>query len=227
MNCDDVRELLAAYAVDALPKEERAVVRDHLAGCALHPELSDLRATIEALAGLPDELDPPPGLRVRVLAVTAAPRPAPAAVPVRLEPHPRRSVFVPVPWSLAAGVAAVAIALGWWASTREAQAPVLVTREATALAGPSQGRLTYSPTSRQLVVEVESLAPPPPGMTYQLWVVRGSMPESLGTFTPSDAGRGVVTVQTILVEGETVAVTLEPAGGSASPTAEPFLAIRI
>lgn len=233
MNCDEVRELLAAYALDALTAEESAAVREHLASCALHPELGELRATIEALAGTVDELEPPADLRARVLDVATEPRttalPAAVETPLRLDPRlearRRRPVFVP--WTVAAAVAAIAIALGWWTTTREAQAPVLVTRAATAVAGPSHGRVTYAPESRQLVFEVEALASPPAGMTYQLWVVRGSTPVSLGTFEPTAAGHGALTVETTLVEGEVVAVTVEPAGGSPAPTSEPFLAITI
>ncbi|MBM4416511.1 MAG: zf-HC2 domain-containing protein, partial [Chloroflexi bacterium] len=46
MSCDEVRELLPAYALDALTDEERADVRAHLEGCALHPEVGELRATV-------------------------------------------------------------------------------------------------------------------------------------------------------------------------------------
>ena len=34
MRCDDVRELLEAYALDVLDADERALVEAHLASCA-------------------------------------------------------------------------------------------------------------------------------------------------------------------------------------------------
>jgi anti-sigma-K factor RskA len=229
VNCDEVRELLAAYALDALSEDERAAVREHLDGCALHPELLELRATIEALAGSVDAIEPPASLRARVLAIATAPAVAPpVASPRRLDQpsiERRRPMFVP--WALAAVVAILAIAIGWWTTTREAQAPVLVTRAATAVTGPSQGRMTYSAESRQLVFEVDALEAAPPGKTYQLWIVRGSTPVSLGTFEPTPGGHGAMTVETTLVEGETLALTVEPAGGSPTPTSQPFLAIKI
>ncbi len=226
MNCDEVRELLAAFALDALTEDERAAVAEHLEGCALHPELADLRATIEALPALADPLDPPTALRQRVLAIASAPAEAPrASDPTPLPPRPRG---IPrVPWAIAAVVAAFAIALGWWTSTTQVSAPVLITRAATASAGPSQGRITYAPQTNQLTFEVDTLPAAPAGMTYQLWVVRGATPVSLGLFNPTPAGHGQLTVETTLTEGEVIAVTVEPIGGSPAPTTAPFLAIEI
>jgi len=225
MNCNEVRELLAAYALDAVSESERAAVREHLTGCALHPELTELRATVEALAGIADEVDAPANLRARVLALATGVPDARAPAPVPLETRRRRLALGP--WALAAVIAALALGLAWWDSTREDGPRALVTRTATAIAGPALGRLTYDEESRELAFEVESLPPPAPGMTYQLWVVRGSTPVSLGTFSPGADGHGELTVEAVLGTGETLAVTVEPAGGSPAPTSQPFLAITL
>ena len=225
MNCDEVRELLPAYALDALTEAERAAVREHLEWCALHPELAALNSTVEALAGLADDLQPPAELRARVLAVTSASEARAPVAPTSVETRRRRPM--PVPWAIAAAIAVIALGLAWWGSTREERSPVVVTRTATAIAGPAVGRLSYDQESRELVFEVDSLPAPPPEMTYQLWVVRGSTPVSLGTFGPAANGHAELTVDTPLATGETLAVTLEPAGGSGAPTTQPFLAITL
>ena len=225
MNCDEVRELLPAYALDVLTEAERAAVREHLDGCELHPELAALNSTAEALAGLADDLEAPAELRTRVLALAAGtPEARLAPAPARLQTRRRR--LLPV-WALAAVLAAFAVGLAWWGSTREAQAPSLVTRTVITIAGPAVGRFTYDQESRELVFEVDSLPAPPPGMTYQLWLVRGSTPVSLGTFDPSAEGHGEVRVETPLATGETLAVSVEPAGGSPAPTSQPFLAVTL
>ena len=55
MICDDVRELEAAYALDALGEDERAAVAAHLATCNDHPDLAHMRATVLALGHAAEE----------------------------------------------------------------------------------------------------------------------------------------------------------------------------
>lgn len=68
-----IREQLGAYAFDDLSPDERALVRDHLAGCAeCRAELAELRAALAALPLELDEMIPPPGLRDRIEAAVLA-----------------------------------------------------------------------------------------------------------------------------------------------------------
>src|SRR5687767_619249 len=61
------RELLGAYALDALLPDERAALEAHLAGCAeCRVELDALRVGVKAFALTADERDPSPELRNRV-----------------------------------------------------------------------------------------------------------------------------------------------------------------
>lgn len=76
-------DLLALYALDSLPEDERAAFDDHLATCAdCRRELADLGPTLEHLAD-PVEVAPPPDLRARVLSqiTQVEQEPAPAPVP--------------------------------------------------------------------------------------------------------------------------------------------------
>ena len=64
---DDLRELLGAYALDALPGDERAALRAHLVGCpGCRAELADLRMAVANLPLLLDEIEPPAALRGRL-----------------------------------------------------------------------------------------------------------------------------------------------------------------
>lgn len=232
MNCDDIRVLLPAYALGALTAAEHEAVRAHLEGCALHPELAELLATVEALPAATDEVAPPPDLRARVLALASLPAPGASvsghtdlAPPVRLdERRPGRSLGV-VPWAIAAAFAVLALASFVLPRSMPEGPSALVRREGTAVAGQSRATVTYEPSSQLVVFEVSSLAPPPPGREYQLWVVRGQTPVSLGVFVPSSDGAGSLVTNAPLAPGEVVAVTVEPTGGSPAPTAQPFLAI--
>jgi hypothetical protein len=65
-----------------------------------------------------------------------------------------------------------------------------------------------------------------PGRTYQLWLVtRDQKKVSAGTFTPSAAGSALMRATYALSPDSlaAIAVTSEPAGGSAQPTTTPFL----
>ena len=64
---DDLRELIGAYALDALEQDERAALRAHLVGCpGCRAELADLRMAVANLPLLLDEMEPPPALRDRL-----------------------------------------------------------------------------------------------------------------------------------------------------------------
>src|ERR1051326_3422473 len=74
MNCENIRELLAGYVLEALDADERDAVERHLEHCA---EGSDLVAALTATAHeLPTVLD-----------ALAAPD-APPSIPERLTPPP-------------------------------------------------------------------------------------------------------------------------------------------
>lgn len=82
MNCDDVRELLPGYILDALDDPEMDTVSAHLVDCREHDDdLIDLRTTGMALALLDDDARPSPHLRDRVLSVTG---PTPLRLPGRV-----------------------------------------------------------------------------------------------------------------------------------------------
>ena len=82
MNCDDARELLPGYILDALDDHEIDEVSAHLVDCREHDDdLIDLRTTGTALALLDDDARPSLHLRDRVLSVTG---PTPLRLPRRV-----------------------------------------------------------------------------------------------------------------------------------------------
>ncbi|MGA4988477.1 anti-sigma factor domain-containing protein [Nonomuraea bangladeshensis] len=74
---DDLHALSGAYAVDALPYADWVVFEEHLRGCAgCGTEVRRLRETAARLAGAV-AVNPPPGLRPRLLAAARRPSPRP------------------------------------------------------------------------------------------------------------------------------------------------------
>jgi anti-sigma-K factor RskA len=65
----------------------------------------------------------------------------------------------------------------------------------------------------------------PEGSTWQAWTVTGDRAVSAGTF---DAASGdAVTLQASVAGADAVAVSLEPEGGSESPSTEPVLVLPL
>jgi anti-sigma-K factor RskA len=117
MTHEQALDLAPLYVLGALPPDEEAAVREHLASCELpHEELDRLGGVVGAL--IDHELatiklvEPPAGLRDRILAAAAAadleanPRGVaadPAAAPVPAAPTPARaSASAPTPFPSAA-----------------------------------------------------------------------------------------------------------------------------
>jgi Anti-sigma-K factor rskA len=63
--------------------------------------------------------------------------------------------------------------------------------------------------------------------TYQLWLIGAEGPKSAGLFRPDRDGRTTTVLSGDPAGADVVGVTLEPGGGSARPTSEPLLALRL
>jgi anti-sigma-K factor RskA len=87
-------------------------------------------------------------------------------------------------------------------------------------AAGASGRAFWS-RARGMVFSATALPPPPPGRTYQVWVVTAQpAPISAGLIEPDPNGRVNVVFATPsdIPQPVAVAVTLEPAGGVPAPT---------
>jgi len=84
------------------------------------------------------------------------------------------------------------------------------------------GKAIYMPRNGALVFMASNLAPLPPEKTYELWLVpmSGNKPMPAGTFRPDPKGDAMVMMPPMSagVEAKAFAVTIEPEGGSLTPT---------
>lgn len=86
----------------------------------------------------------------------------------------------------------------------------------------SSGKLTVVVgRSDRAVLIGSNLAPAPTAKEYEVWVIRAGEPRRAGLFA-GGAGKVVIALQRDLPPGATVAVTLEPQGGSSVPTGKPL-----
>jgi anti-sigma-K factor RskA len=247
VNCDEIEELLGAYALDALPPDEAAAVAAHLAGCPEQAATArELRAASLALQSLPDALPPPPALRSRVLeAVAREPReraaPAPATSPRdrltwRTQQSPSNIRRFPT-YAWGALAAALVIAIGglfaWNITLRNRLDDRLDASRATAVAplqgaGAGGGTVLYFADRHKAVVIGADMPAPDAGKTYQLWAVGDDgQPKSIGLMQPDAAGRTNAVVDFDRDATGTLAITVEPAGGSDQPTSAPVFTAKV
>jgi len=137
LTCDEVREMAGAFVLGALDAREEAAVRAHLETCAdPHAEMAELGGVLPAFAEIVPVVEPPAGLKARIMAAAAAdlearggarsagaaavatPAPAPATTPVTFptaaERAARRSRPTTGIWLLRiAAVLAIALLGGW------------------------------------------------------------------------------------------------------------------
>lgn len=230
------------YALGALDGEELRQFEAHLAsGCpSCERHITETRETLTLLPRSLEPIDPPPGVRARLLNQIVA---------ERARPGGRRQG--PLWWGMGVGAAVAAgllIALGWnLSATRQEmerlQARVAALRAEVAqkeetlrlLADPgvrlvslaglaaspgASGRLLWNPVTRTGLLVTAGLPPVPPGRAYELWAIAGKEPVPAGVFTVEPGGRALLRLPPLpeAKAYEKFAVTLEPAGGVQTPT---------
>ena len=249
----DPHTLAGAYALNALDGAERDRFERHLRGCrACQSEVRGFAATATALA-MATAAEPPPGLKQRVLAAAAVTRQSPpevagaagaAGAADRRRPRatvPRRSwlprLAVPV---AAAGLVAAAVLGGVTVWTQHQLTTVQAENQAIAavLAAPDAqiasartsaggiATVVASHSAGSIVFTSAGLQALPPSKVYELWFL-GKTARPAGLLPPARAGLTAPVLAAGLAVGDKVGVTVEPAGGSSSPTTTPIVVLTL
>lgn len=243
---DEVHSLAAAYAVDAVDDAERLTFEAHLDSCAECREVVAEMSDAVMFLSEGQEVEPPPALRTRVLEMVAAEAAsdaggrtsaAPSAVTsleAGRERRERRRAG-PRSWLLGAAAAAV-IAVGTWGvlqGTGPDPIEQIVGAEDAAqhTADTDDGMVAVvtSAGSGQAVLQLpEGMQGPQEGSVYQAWFVHADgTARSAGVLSDE-----ALAERADLLDGSTegavaVGLTVEPPGGSAEPTTEPFVVVPL
>lgn len=181
---EELGELAGLYVLGGLAPDERNAFEAHLASCEIcTEEVRGLAAVAVALPHAVTQIDPPAGLRNRVLSVTGAAntRSHVVSMPVRQAPKPSRA---PLAWMSAAAMLLVAIGLGGYAWTlrsditdlrgalrdtqdrlARSEQQVTVATRAVSVAEARMGVLT-APDLRQVNLLGQSVAPNASGRAF-------------------------------------------------------------
>ncbi|WP_309071417.1 anti-sigma factor [Arthrobacter sp.] len=245
---DDLRQDLAKglvaewaemYALDAVTDEERTTLEDYISDAA--PEVREtfhrrVRSTREALAQsfATHEEEPPADLLSRIVAnlpadgpSAAEPAGASATDELSARRNARRGQSPAARWLLAAA-AAVVVAVGGVTVAQNLQPPSVqeqvlqaddVQREEVEIGDTGTAVLAFSESRDAAVVTLDGVPSPPEGKVYQMWRVPadGASPESLGTMTGEDVAHTELAIEGINTYSG-LAITVEPEGGSETPT---------
>lgn len=231
----DIHALSGAYALDALPDDERAFFERHLAMCdACRDEVAELLQTTAMLAGGVAQA-PPPGLRDKVLAAADVTRQLPPESPVHAPQMPKAWLRSRILAPLAACLSIAVLALGGTvvalnqrldaAQSRPESGPLVSVLGAADLqtaeldlGAATPARFLYSPDLDRGVLVAHGIADPGAHETYELWLIHDGTPVPAGLFRPDGSGAAVAQIDETVRGAELVAVTIEPAGGSEKPT---------
>jgi hypothetical protein len=112
------------------------------------------------------------------------------------------------------------------AQINEIQAAADYQRETVEIPGGGSATLVWSGALQRSALLVDGMAALPAGSTYELWYIDGDGATPAGTFNVGDDGKHSVVLAGAMDAGDTVGVTIEPAGGSDSPTTEPMIVVQ-
>lgn len=204
MSPQDLEALAPLYALDALDGEDLALFTEALKTSeSLRALVREYRETATALPRALDPVAPSPSAKGRLMEsiAPAAPRSAP--------------VFTRLFWSLAAVVLIALIGRSLLHPPRVDSMNLIGDKAAPS----ARGQLTWR--GRSVEVTVSGLPPLPAGKVYQLWHLGPApRPVPAATFTLDASGElhGWDTMKHAIARSHAFAITLEPSGGSLSPT---------
>ena len=230
---DELRSLLAASALNALPSNEAEQLDMHLKQCShCRTELIEFETTASLLVD--PSTQAPPGLWDEIVATIS--QPAPESVPESLRRVVKRHRWWVQGWAVGAAVAAVAVIVlaisvaslqgdvdhlqnqaitpelsGAVANALSTPGHQVVQLESTSGADLARAVITTSGNAFLVPTQLRGLGA---GLTYQLWAESRGKAVSLGVLGPSPG------ISLFRVESGMTALmlTAEPSGGVPAPT---------
>jgi anti-sigma-K factor RskA len=239
----DLHTLTGAYSLDAIDGGERDRFEHHLHRCqSCEHEVRGMQETATRL-GVAVARQPPPGLKVAVLAAAARTRQHPPPVEVRPLPEPRARWRPRLAVTVAALATAVAVVLGVTLGVQRSQLDQARAqqREVAAVLGAAGARIVTERTSlggtatmvvsrrlNKMIFTASGLPALSDARVYQLWLMEpdgGAV--SVGLLQLARGGQAAPVLADGPPTGDRVGLTVEPAGGTTKPTTTPIVALSL
>lgn len=247
---DELMTAAGAYALGALSEPEKSEFEALMAESEqLRAEVTELMDTAVELGLSVAPVDPPASMRAAILDAIAT---TPQLPPLETTDHEIARPVTPAEltararWRtplarLGAVAAAVALIVGLGFTVRfgiQAQADMATAsqvneiqaaddyqRQSVEISGGGTATLVWSVALQRSALIVDGLAGLPAGSTYELWYIDSQGATPAGTFDVGDDGKRTVVLAGEMGLGDTIGVTIEPAGGSETPTTDPVIVV--
>jgi anti-sigma-K factor RskA len=253
---NDLHTLAGAYAMDAVPPQDRVAFERHLAGCeACRQEVRGLREAAAAMAAA-TAVQPTAAFREAALRAASQTRQLPPAAPAPSAPlrralrpqrrgmrgwRPRLGVALGGAVACVLAVAAIVAGISAYGMHSRldqdqghdhAVALVLGAPDAKMMSAPvstgGTATVVMSHRERALVFTAADLRVLPSSESYELWLMGPAGNKPAGMISVSGSGKmASPMVVSGLSPGDSVGVTVEPAGGSPHPTTPPVVVIAL
>jgi anti-sigma-K factor RskA len=252
----DAHTLAGAYAMDAISGPDRERFERHLTGCEeCAQEVASLREATAMLGAAAAE-PLPAGLKERVMAAAAMTRQQPPAGEAEAKPHPQgvgagtwlRSLAWPGRLALTAGavaaaaVVAIAVVFGVTNGSMQQQldqaqassqqiAVVLTAQDAVMstglVAGGGTATIVMSHARHALVFTAQGLRALPASRGYELWLIGPAGTRPVAMLPAGSHGMTGPVIASGLRQGDHLALTAEPSGGTTRPTSPMMLDVAL
>ena len=237
----DDDDLLELYVLDMLADVERKDVENLLLrDPQARDRVRELRSVTAMLAFDLEPMQPSAGLRSRILDAArsdivdqvsvSASAPAPVSLADRRDARAMRSGGAGrwMPWAVAATLAVALVgSLAWNVALRgQLDERVVTDTYAIVAIGPAEGtngEVLVVENQDSALVALSNLPALEPGQVYQVWLIDDGDPVPNVTFQPNVAGAASVAVPGDVGAYRTLAITVEPSGGSIAPTTNPII----
>ena len=247
MNRERFEDLKESYILNALPENERREMEEYLVSHPdLQSEIDELGAIASLLAFSPPAQEPSPRLRKNLIStVRTESGNAGESHASERDPFSTRVREFFGFGRLALGAAALVVLVGlisWNVSLQNQNNDLQGKVQSVQKQAQQKQTQTYAlkgsgtaqnvsgevvkVNSKYTVLTADDLPSIPKDKTYQIWVIKNGVPKPAGVFNPNH-GKAAAMVTISLKDGDTIAITVEPAGGSSKPTTDPIISTKV
>ncbi len=223
-----ILDLLPAYVLTALSDEETLQVASHIEACpACRAELIELQQVADDLPLAVKQSAPPPRVKTSLMQAIHA-RAAGVEVPARPATSRRVADALRIALPIVAIAVLIVLAIGnisLWRQLHQVSSRLSNNFQVVALANTTtspgaMGELVMNGTGQYGTLVVDKLTALDSTKQYQVWLIRDGQRTSGGVFSVNPDGYASLEIlaPAPLVSYDSIGISIEPFGGSSSPT---------